>query len=68
MRMTKELTGTKEIEIYMFNRTLKRLQLVAAYGTDRGKSVEIMLDEGLIGRAASLKTIISKGHPGVNTV
>jgi diguanylate cyclase (GGDEF)-like protein len=66
MRMTKDLTGTKEIEIYMFNRTLKRLQLVAAYGTDREKSVEIMLDEGLIGRAASLKTIISKGHPGVN--
>jgi diguanylate cyclase (GGDEF)-like protein len=65
MRMTKDLTGTKEIEVYTFNRTSERLQLVAAYGTPREESVEIMLDEGLIGRAASLKTIISKGHSGV---
>jgi diguanylate cyclase (GGDEF)-like protein len=66
MRLTKDLTGTEVIEIYMFNRAYDRLNLVAAYGTKREKSVEIMLDEGLIGKAASLKTIVSRGHPGIN--
>ncbi len=66
MRLTKDLTGTEAIEVYMFNSTSKRLCLVAAYGTARKNSVEIMLDEGLIGKSASLKTIISRGHPGIN--
>jgi diguanylate cyclase (GGDEF)-like protein len=66
IRLTKDLTGTEAIEVYIFNRQTECLKLVAAYGTDRKKSVEIMLGEGLIGKAASLKTIISRGHPGIN--
>ncbi len=66
MRLIKDLTGTEAIEIYMFNRRSERLNLVAAHGTNRKNSVEIILGEGLIGKAASLKTIISRGHPGIN--
>jgi diguanylate cyclase (GGDEF)-like protein len=66
MRLIKDLTGAEAIEIYMFNRKSQRLCLAAAYGTNRGKSIEIGLGEGLIGKAASLKTIISRGHPGIN--
>ena len=65
MRMTKDLTGTEIIEVYMFNRTSQRLHLVAAYGSNREKSVEIMLSEGVIGKAAEMKTIISRNHPGI---
>jgi diguanylate cyclase (GGDEF)-like protein len=65
MRLTKDLTGTGEVEIYMFNQSSGRLYLVAAYGTSRGNGIEIVPGEGLIGKAAELKTIISRGHPGV---
>jgi diguanylate cyclase (GGDEF)-like protein len=65
MRLTKDLTGTEVIEVYMFNRTSQRLYLVAAYGTNRKQSIEIKLDEGLIGRAAEMKTIISKSSWGI---
>jgi diguanylate cyclase (GGDEF)-like protein len=68
IRLTKDLTGTKAIEVYMFSQTSGNLYLVAAYGTNRQKSVEIMLGEGLIGKAASLKTIISRQHPGVKVL
>jgi len=66
MRLTKDLTGTEVIEVYMYNRAYDCLNLVSAYGTNREKSVGIRLDEGLIGKAATLKTIISRGHPGIN--
>jgi hypothetical protein len=65
MRLTKDLTGACEVEIYMFNQSSGRLYLVAAYGTGRENSIEIMPGEGLIGKAVQLKTIISRGHPGV---
>jgi diguanylate cyclase (GGDEF)-like protein len=65
MRLTKDLTGTAEVEIYMFNQSSGRLHLVAAYGTSRRDGIEIVPGEGLIGKAAELKTIISRGHPGV---
>jgi len=65
MRLTKDLTGTEVIEVYMFNKTSQRLYLVAAYGTNREKSIEIKLNEGLIGRAAEMKTIISKSSWGI---
>jgi diguanylate cyclase (GGDEF)-like protein len=65
IRLTKDLTGTAAIEVYMFNQESSCLYLVAAYGTNREKRIEIMPDEGLIGRAALLRTIISRGHPGV---
>jgi diguanylate cyclase (GGDEF)-like protein len=65
IRLTKELTGTEVIEVYMFNRTSQRLHLVAAHGTNREKSIEIMLDQGLIGKAAEMKTIISSSYPGI---
>jgi diguanylate cyclase (GGDEF)-like protein len=68
IRLTKDLTGTGEVEIYMFNQSSGRLHLVATYGTSRESNVEIMPGEGLIGKAAELKTIISRGHPGVNAV
>jgi diguanylate cyclase (GGDEF)-like protein len=65
MRLTKDLTGTEVIEVYMFNGILKHLHLVAAHGTHRGKTVEVVLGEGLIGKAAEMKTIISRNHPGI---
>jgi diguanylate cyclase (GGDEF)-like protein len=66
MRLTKDLTGAGAVEIYMFNRSSGRLHLVAAYGTNRENGIEIMPGEGLIGKAAQLKAIISRGHPGVD--
>jgi diguanylate cyclase (GGDEF)-like protein len=66
MRLTKDLTGTGEVEIYMFNQSSGRLHLVAAYGTRRENSIGIMPGEGLIGKAAQLKTIISRRHPGID--
>jgi diguanylate cyclase (GGDEF)-like protein len=66
LRLTKDLTGTGLVEIYMFNQSSGRLYLVTAYGTNGENGVEIMLGEGLIGKAAELRTIISRGHPGIN--
>jgi diguanylate cyclase (GGDEF)-like protein len=66
IRLTKDLTGAGVVEIYMFSQAVERLHLVAAYGTSRENSVEVMLGEGLIGKAASMKTILSRGHPGIS--
>jgi len=65
IRLAKELTGTEIIEVYMFNRISQHLHLVAAYGSNRGKSINLMLGEGLIGKAAEMKMIISSNHPGI---
>jgi diguanylate cyclase (GGDEF)-like protein len=63
IRLTKDLTGTELIEVYTFDQGSQRLHLVAAYGSNREKSIDLMLGEGLIGKAAEMKTIISRSHP-----
>jgi diguanylate cyclase (GGDEF)-like protein len=64
LRLTKDLTGAATVEIYMFNHSSGRFYRVAAYGPNRGDSVEIMQGDGLIGKAAELKTIVSLEHTG----
>ncbi len=66
IRLTKDLTGSGAVEIYIFERASERLHLVAAYGTNRESGVEVRPGEGLIGKAVSMKTILSRGHPGIN--
>ncbi len=66
IRLTKDLTGAEAVEIYMYDQSAERLHLVAAYGTNREDSVEVTPGEGLIGKAVSMKTILSRGHPGIN--
>ncbi len=62
IRLTKDLIDTDIIELYMFNKTKTCLDLVAAFGSNREKSIEVKLGEGIIGEAASNKTVISKEY------
>jgi len=71
LRLTKDLVDTETIELYLFNKARESLDLVAAFGSNKKKSIEVKLGEGVIGESASAKTMVSKEHlekplPGEN--
>lgn len=74
LRLTKDLTDTDAIELYIFNKKTQCLDLIAAYGSNKKKSIEINLGDGVIGESASARAMVSKeqverrlpGHNGEN--
>lgn len=62
VRLTKDLIDTNAIELYIFNKATQALDLVAAYGSNKKKSIGVKLGEGVIGKAASNKAMVSKEH------
>lgn len=60
LRLTKDLTDTDAIELYIFNKKTQCLDLIAAYGSNKKKSIEINLGDGVIGESASAKAMVSK--------
>jgi diguanylate cyclase (GGDEF)-like protein len=60
IRMVKELIDTNEIEIYMFEKETQSLKLVAAFGTNRKKSIVVKFKEGVVGCAAEIGMIFTK--------
>lgn len=71
LRLTKDLTDTDAIELYIFNKKTQCLDLIAAYGSNKKKSIEINLGDGVIGESASARAMVSKEQverrlPGYN--
>lgn len=60
LRLTKDLADTDAIELYIFNKKTQRLDLIAAYGSNKKKRIEINLGDGVIGESASAKAMVSK--------
>ncbi|KAF0145373.1 MAG: hypothetical protein FD156_943 [Nitrospirae bacterium] len=60
LRLTKDLTDTDAIELYIFNKKTQCLDLIAAYGSNKKKSIEINLGDGVIGESASARAMVSK--------
>lgn len=60
LRLTKDLADTDAIELYIFNKKTQGLDLIAAYGSNKKKSIEINLGDGVIGESASAKAMVSK--------
>ncbi|MDP3111890.1 MAG: diguanylate cyclase [Thermodesulfovibrionales bacterium] len=60
LRLIKDLTDTDAIELYIFNKKTQRLDLIAAYGSNKKKSIEINLGDGVIGESASARAMVSK--------
>ncbi len=66
IRVTKDLIDTDTVELYIFNKTTQCLDLVAAFGSDKKKSLSLRLGEGVIGGIASTKTLTSREQIGRN--
>ena len=60
IRVTKDLVDTDCIELYLQEGDSGRLRLEAAYGSRRKDTVSFVPGEGLIGRAAELKLMVSR--------
>ncbi|MBI4685738.1 MAG: GGDEF domain-containing protein [Nitrospirae bacterium] len=60
VRLIKELSAPSVIELYLFNQSTNSLELTAALGSDKKKSVEVKIGEGIIGMAALNKTLVFK--------
>ncbi|MCE5195006.1 MAG: GGDEF domain-containing protein [Nitrospiraceae bacterium] len=60
LRLTKNLVDTDAVELYIFNKSSEKLDLVAAFGSNKKKSISVDLGEGVIGEAAASKLITSK--------
>jgi len=67
IRVTKDLVKTDCIEVYIFHEETGMLTLEAAYGSKRKEAVSFALGEGLIGKAAKLKLIVSQEGNGAGT-
>lgn len=65
IRMVKEFIETDQVEIYMFDIQSKSLKLIAAYGTNRGRAVNVNIGEGVIGSAAETKLMLTKAQLGI---
>lgn len=60
IRFTKDIIDTDCIELYLFKESSKQFELEAAYGSNRKKSITLPYGEGIIGKAAELKTIVTR--------
>lgn len=60
IRVTKDLVNTDCIEAYIYNEEKGILTLEAAYGSKRKEAISFAFGEGLIGRAAELKVMLSQ--------
>jgi len=60
IRLIKTLIHTDEIEVYIFNQDEYSLNLIAALGTNRGRSIKVKFGEGVVGGAAETRMIFEK--------
>lgn len=52
IRFTKDMIDTDCIELYVYDKQAKQLELEAAFGSNRKSKITVLLGEGVIGRAA----------------
>ncbi|MBI5196412.1 MAG: diguanylate cyclase [Nitrospirae bacterium] len=69
IRLTKEMIDTNAVEIYIKDLKSGNLKLVAAFGTNRGQSIELKPGEDVVGNAAELLILVSRDSlkPSRNT-
>ncbi len=69
IRLTKEMIDTNAVEIYLKDLKSGNLKLVAAFGTNRGQSIELKPGEDVVGNAANLQILVSRDSmkPSRNT-
>ncbi len=60
IRFTKDIVDTDCIELYFYNETAKQLELEAAFGSNRKNRIIVPFGEGVIGKAAEKKIIVTK--------
>lgn len=63
IRFTKDIVNTDTVELYIYKNASNTLELEAAYGSNRKSRISIPYGEGIIGKAAELKTIITRESP-----
>lgn len=66
IRLVKVLIKTEEIEIYMFDQYERSLKLIAALGTNRGRSIKVKFGEGVVGGAAMTRMLFTKDQMRIN--
>lgn len=59
IRFTKDIIDTDCIELYLFDGNANQLALEAAYGSNKKKKIYVPYGEGVIGKTAELKVIIT---------
>ena len=60
IRFTKDIVNTDTVELYIYKNASNTLELEAAYGSNRKSRISVPCGEGIIGKAAELKQIITK--------
>ncbi len=60
IRFTKDIFDTDCIELYIYRESAQQFDLEAAYGSNRKKRVTIPFGDGIIGKAAELKAIVTR--------
>jgi len=60
IRFTKDIVDTDCIELYLYNETAKQLELEAAYGSNKKNRIIVPYGEGVIGKAAERRIIVTK--------
>lgn len=60
IRFTKDIVNTDTVELYIYRNASNTLELEAAYGSNRKSKINVPYGEGIIGKAAELKTIITR--------
>ena len=66
MRLVKELIDTDQIEIYRYHHNKEVLKLIAAMGTNRGKSIDVKPGDGVVGCAAQSRMFFTSAQLKVN--
>ncbi|MBI4709808.1 MAG: sensor domain-containing diguanylate cyclase, partial [Nitrospirae bacterium] len=66
IRLTKEMIDTNAVEIYLKDPKTDNLKLVAAFGTNRGQSIEVKPGEDVVGNAANLQILVSRDSLKLN--
>ena len=62
IRFSKDIIDTDCIELYLFNEESWRLAIEAAFGSNRKNKIEVPYGEGVIGKAAEQRVIISRAN------
>ncbi len=67
IRVTKDLVNTDCIEVYVYSEEQSVLTLEAAYGSKRKETISLAVGEGLIGKSAELKVMLSQESNATGT-